>query len=80
MKCIGIDMETTTVFIVGHHNEIVRGALLLVSDVPLTPDGMKTEKSDKFVTENWVNTHLEIGLESLRGLEAYGETIKHFTY
>ena len=29
MTCIGIDMETATIFIVGHYNEIARGALLL---------------------------------------------------
>jgi AMP nucleosidase len=80
MKCIGIDMETATVFIVGHHNEIVRGALLLVSDVPLTPDGVKTEKSDNYVTKNWADSHLEIAIESLKELEAHGEPIKHFTY
>ena len=53
MTCIGIDMETATLFIVGHANEISRGALLLVSDVPVTPDGVKTEASDKKVTEGW---------------------------
>ena len=64
MTCIGIDMETATIFIVGHYNEIARGALLLVSDVPITPDGVKTEESDKRVTKNWVGLHLDIGIES----------------
>jgi len=80
MTCIGIDMETATIFIVGHHNEISRGALLLVSDVPLTPDGVKTEHSDKIVTEQWADMHLELGIESLRELESKGEKIKHFKY
>ena len=48
---IGVDMETATIFSVGHFNEIARGALLLVSDVPLTLDGVKTEESDKAVTQ-----------------------------
>ncbi|MGB5293079.1 MAG: AMP nucleosidase, partial [Lysobacterales bacterium] len=52
MTCIGIDMETATMFIVAHANEIAHGALLLVSDVPVTPEGVKTEESDKKVTEN----------------------------
>ena len=43
-----------TVFIVGHHNEIARGALLLVSDTPFTPEGVKTEESDRVVTRNWL--------------------------
>jgi len=50
MTCIGIEMETATIFIVGHYNAISRGALLLVSDVPITPDGVKTEESDRRVT------------------------------
>jgi AMP nucleosidase len=80
MTCLAIDMETATVFIVGHHNDISRGALLLVSDVPTTPDGVKTEASDKVVNAQWTDIHLEIGIESLRELETKGETIKHFRY
>jgi AMP nucleosidase len=73
-------METATVFIVGHYNDISRGALLLVSDVPTTPDGVKTEASDKVVNAQWTDVHLELGIESLRELESKGETIKHFRY
>ena len=80
LTCIGIDMETATVFIVGHHNAIARGALLLVSDVPTTPDGVKTEESDKKVNENWTRIHLELGIDSLKKLGDHGETIKHFVY
>lgn len=80
MTCIGIDMETATVFIVGHHNEIARGALLLVSDLPTTPDGVKTEASDRGVTRQWVQTHLELGIESMTEIEQRGEKIKHFRY
>ena len=50
MRCIGIDMETATIFITGFHNEIPTGALLLVSDQPMTPEGVKTEASDAKVT------------------------------
>ena len=80
MTCIGIDMETATLFIVGHYNEIARGALLLVSDVPLTPDGVKTEDSDAEVTRQWTQIHLEIGIESMAELGKRGEKIKHFRY
>lgn len=80
MTCIGIDMETATLFIVGHANQISRGALLLVSDVPITPDGVKTEESDRKVTQNWVNLHLQIGIEAMTDLGRKGEMIKHFTY
>jgi AMP nucleosidase len=77
---IAIDMETATIFIVGHKNQIVRGALLLVSDLPMTPEGVKTTESDAQVTHDWSDTHLAIGIESLVGLEANGERIKHFQY
>jgi len=80
LGAIGIDMETATFFIVGHANQIARGALLLVSDLPMVPEGVKTEKSDKFVTEKFVDLHLEIGIESMSFLEHKGEKIKHFSY
>lgn len=80
LTSIGIDMETATIFIVGHHNEIPRGALLLVSDVPVTPDGVKTEDSDLAVTRKWSTIHLEIGIEAMQGLGESGEKIKHFRY
>ena len=77
---IGVDMETATVFSVGHFNEIARGALLLVSDVPLTPEGVKTETSDQQVTQKWVNLHLEIGIKAMTDIGKSGEEIKHFKY
>ena len=80
MTCIGIDMETATLFIVAHANEIAHGALLLVSDVPVTPEGVKTEESDKKVTENWVDLHLQIGIEAMAEIGHKGEMIKHFRY
>jgi AMP nucleosidase len=80
LTCIGIDMETATIFIVGHANEISRGALLLVSDVPLTPEGVKTEDSDAAVTRTWADIHLEIGIEAMTEIGVSGEQIRHFKY
>ena len=80
MTCIAIDMETATIFIVGHHNEIARGALLLVSDVPITPEGVKTEASDAQVTAQWSELHLQIGIEAMTEIGEKGEKIKHFRY
>ena len=77
---IGVDMETATILSVGHFNEIARGALLLVSDVPLTLDGVKTEESDKAVTQEWVDLHLEIGIKAMTEIGKSGEEIKHFKY
>lgn len=77
---IGIDMETATIFIVGYANQIARGALLLVSDLPMIPEGVKTEESDKMVTANFVDIHLEIGIEAMTDIGSKGEQIKHFTF
>ena len=46
IRCMAIDMETATIFITGFHNQIPTGTLLLVSDQPMIPEGIKTEKSD----------------------------------
>tara|TARA_Y100001001_G_scaffold153496_1_gene167191 strand:- start:142 stop:756 length:615 start_codon:yes stop_codon:yes gene_type:complete len=77
---IGIDMETATIFIVGHYNQIARGALLLVSDVPITPDSIKTEESDRLVTSKWLETHLTIGINAMTEIGKSGEKIRHFQY
>jgi AMP nucleosidase len=80
LSAIGIDMETATIFIVGHANEISRGALLLVSDMPLIPEGIKTEALDKQVTAKYSNLHLQIGIEAMTEIEEKGEQIRHFRY
>jgi len=79
LTVLGIDMETATIFIVGHRNDIPRGALLLVTDVPMTPEGVKTEASD-IKNTNWSEIHLDIGIQSLVEIQTKGEEIKHFTY
>ncbi len=77
---IGIDMETATLFIVGLVNQIPRGALLLVSDLPMIPEGIKTEASDKKVNEQYLDLHLKIGIEAMTEIDKMGEQIKHFVY
>ena len=64
----------------GFVNHIPKGALLLVSDSPMTPEGVKTTKSDKAVTEKYVRTHLEIGIDSLIELRDSGESVKHLRF
>jgi AMP nucleosidase len=80
IRAMAIDMETATIFIVGFVNAIPHGALLLVSDNPMTPDGVKTEESDKKITANFVNNHLEVGIESLDELANRGESVKHLRF
>ncbi len=80
IRTMGIDMETATIFIVGFANGIPHGALLLVSDNPMTPDGVKTSKSDQAVTSKFVTKHLQIGIESLKELADSGDSVKHLIF
>ncbi|AYA36786.1 AMP nucleosidase [Hymenobacter oligotrophus] len=80
IRAMAVDMETATIFVVGFVNEIPHGALLLVSDEPMTPEGVKTAESDKSVTSNYVTTHLQIGIESLLELKNSGESVKHMRF
>ncbi|MCU0383991.1 MAG: AMP nucleosidase [Cyclobacteriaceae bacterium] len=80
IRAQAIDMETATVFITAFKNKIPTGALLLVSDSPMTPDGVKTEQSDKVVTKSFVELHLKIGIDSLKQLINNGMTVKHLRY
>lgn len=80
VRAIAIDMETATLFSVGFHNEIPSGALLLVSDQPMISTGVKTEVSDTLVTEQYVETHLQIGIQSLKQLINNGLTVKHLRF
>lgn len=80
IRSIGIDMETATLFTVGFYNKIPRGAVLLVSDQPMTPEGVKTSSSDKMVTNNYVETHLSIGIKTMQNLASSGESVKHLRY
>ena len=77
---MAVDMETATIFTVGFMNQIPRGALLLVSDNPMTPEGVKTEESDKKITGEFVTRHLEIGIDSLRELRDSGDSVKHMRF
>ncbi|MBS1515647.1 MAG: AMP nucleosidase [Bacteroidetes bacterium] len=80
MRAMAIDMETATYFIVGHANEIPRGALLLVSDVPMIPEGVKTEESDKVVTKNFSKLHLQIGIETMKEVSKNKKKLKHYKF
>ena len=79
-RAMAVDMETATLFVTGFANRIPTGALLLVSDQPMTPEGVKTEKSDNLVTQNFVDNHLNIGIASLRMIIDEKKTVKHLKF
>jgi AMP nucleosidase len=80
LRCMGIDMETATLFSVGFYNHIPTGALLLVSDQPMVPEGVKTEESDKKISELFVEDHLKIGIKALQIIKNQGRSVKHLRF
>lgn len=79
-RAMAIDMETATIFTVGFDNQIPVGALLLVSDQPMISTGVKTEKSDKIVTSQFVQQHIDIGIEALLEIKNNGQSVKHLKF
>ncbi|HUR11778.1 MAG TPA: AMP nucleosidase [Flavitalea sp.] len=80
IRAYAIDMETATIFTVGFYNKIPTGALLLVSDQPMIPEGVKTEESDRKVTSEFVERHIRIGIDSLKQLINDGMTVRHLKF
>ncbi|HEY2721106.1 MAG TPA: AMP nucleosidase [Chitinophagaceae bacterium] len=80
IRAYAIDMETATIFMVGFYNKIPTGALLLVSDQPMIPEGVKTEESDQQVTTQFVERHIKIGIDSLKQLINDGLTVRHLRF
>ncbi|WP_447642340.1 MULTISPECIES: AMP nucleosidase [Chitinophagaceae] len=80
IRAYAVDMETATIFSVGFYNKIPTGAILLVSDQPMVPEGVKTEASDKSVTSKYVDTHIKIGIDSLKQLINNGLTVRHLRF
>src|SRR5476651_432683 len=80
IRVMAVDMETATIFMTGFYNEIPTGALLLVSDQPMVPEGVKTAESDRKVDKDFVADHLRIGIASLKQLINKGLTVKHLKF
>jgi len=76
----GVDMETATLFTAGFANKIPTGALLMISDKPLEEDGVKTEESDRMVTQTFVGEHVLLGIEALRQIIDEKKTIQHIRF
>ena len=77
---MAIDMETATLLSVGFANQIPVGALLLVTDQPMIPQGVKTSKSDKLVTQNFVEDHIKIGIDALMEIKEGGKSVRHLRF
>jgi AMP nucleosidase len=79
-RCMAIDMETATIFVTGFANSIPTGALLLVSDQPMIPDGVKTDASDRVITQQYVDAQISIGIDALKEIRDEGRSVKHLRF
>ena len=80
MRCMAIDMETATIFAAGFANHIPTGALLLVSDQPMIPEGVKTEASDLIVIREFAEGQIQVGIEALRLIRRHGRSVRHLRF
>lgn len=79
-RAMAVDMETATLFSCGFFNHIPTGALLLVSDNPMLPEGIKTEESDNKVTHNFARTHVNAGIEAMKLIIGRRSTVRHLKF
>ncbi len=80
IRAMAIDMETATLFTTAFSNSIPVGALLLVSDQPMIPEGVKTDESDKLVSKKFLRKHIRIGIDSLNEISNNGKTVRHLRF
>ncbi|MEW6364610.1 MAG: AMP nucleosidase [Acidobacteriota bacterium] len=64
-RVMAIDMEIATLFAVAYARGVRIGALMLVSDLPLRREGIKTKESAREVFAKYTRTHLDIGIQTL---------------
>ena len=64
-----IEMECATLFIGSYSHRLPLGALLLVSDLPLNRDGIKTKKSSESVFTKFTADHVEKGVKVMESLD-----------
>ncbi len=73
-KAQAIEMECATLFAASYRRKLPIGALLLISDLPLQRDGIKTKDSAKQIFETYTTGHLDKGMQAI---EAMRELLKH---
>lgn len=58
-----VEMECATLFAAGYHHHLPMGALLLISDIPLNMEGIKTKKSSEGVFGSFMAQHVQLGVD-----------------
>lgn len=79
-RAIAIEMESAALFSVGFVSKVPIGALLLVSDLPLKKDGIKTKASANSVFSSFTEQHINIGIKAITEIQNKGEHIRHYRW
>ncbi|MEE3078122.1 MAG: AMP nucleosidase [Bdellovibrionota bacterium] len=77
-RVLAVEMETAALFVSAFVSKVNIGALLLISDCPMTKDGIKTKKSAKGVFKKYTDIHIELGIEAMADIAERGENIRHY--
>ncbi|BAE80914.1 AMP nucleosidase [Chlamydia felis Fe/C-56] len=67
-KAQAIEMECATLFAVGYRRNLPMGALMIISDLPLRKDGIKTKESGNLVLKTYTQDHVSMGIEVISKL------------
>ncbi|MCI5051957.1 MAG: AMP nucleosidase [Simkaniaceae bacterium] len=65
-KAQGLELECATLFAAAYRRQLTLGALLVISDMPLNKNGVKTKRSAKFVFDNFMDDHIEMGVKIIK--------------
>lgn len=65
-KAQAYEMECATLFSASYRRNLPLGAILLISDLPLQREGIKTKESSKKVFDTYTEGHLELGVETIQ--------------
>lgn len=66
-----IEMECATLFMAGYHHKLPVGALLLISDLPLNADGVKTKKHSEQIFREFTADQVEKGVKIMHATSDY---------
>ncbi|MCH9627405.1 MAG: AMP nucleosidase [Chlamydiales bacterium] len=73
-KAQAIEMECATLFAASYRRKLPTGALLLVSDLPLKRDGIKTKRSAQQIFDTYTTDHLDKGVKTINVMK---EMLRH---
>lgn len=68
-KAHAYEMECATLFAASYRRKLPLGALLLISDLPFTREGIKTKKSSQYIFDTYTESHLQHGMQTIEHLK-----------